>query len=402
MHKLKKIVSHNKIFKNIIQEFYLLIKELFYFIKRLIYSVYLFQKVDDKSIFVVSFYGAGYGDSAKAIIEALRSDASEYTIYWAVKGQEEARSLPDGIHPVKYGSIDFYKKMSLSKVWIDNSRKYEYPFKRKSQEYIQVWHGGLALKKIENDASDTLSNFYIRNAKRDSKITNLYLSNSNFQSDLIKESFWYNGKILEKGTPRVDQLFEKVKYKEAIKEKNNLNSYDYIVLYAPTFRNTFSLSNFIEDYDKIKTAFSQFGNVAFLVRYHPNDSRYMDMNLHEGIIDMSLYPDMNDLLVVSDALITDYSSVMFEFSYLRKPVYLLTKDYSNYVEERGFYFELDKLPFNHSNTESELIDKISQFNNEKYLENLETFYSTIGINETGDASESTADYIRNITMNGES
>src|SRR5690554_1809755 len=156
MHKLKKIVSHNKIFKKIIQEFYLLIKELFYFIKRLIYSVYLFQKVDDKSIFVVSFYGAGYGDSAKAIIEALRSDASEYTIYWAVKGQEEARSLPDGIHPVKYGSIDFYKKMSLSKVWIDNSRKYEYPFKRKSQEYIQVWHGGLALKKIENDASDTL------------------------------------------------------------------------------------------------------------------------------------------------------------------------------------------------------------------------------------------------------
>ena len=88
-----------------------------------------------------------------------------------------------------------------AKVWVDSNRKEGYIRKRKGQFYIQTWHGGVPLKKIEGDCEEYLGEVYIQRAKWDSAMTDLYLSNGGFCTDMYRRAFWYTGEILECGTP---------------------------------------------------------------------------------------------------------------------------------------------------------------------------------------------------------
>lgn len=346
--------------------------------------------VDQKKIVFSNFNGKGYGDNPKYIAEAFLRHG-EYNLFWL--SRTDAQKFPEGINPVKHGSIIALYHIATAKVWIDNNRKEPYIAKRKGQFYLQTWHGSIALKKIEKDAEDTVDEFYKTNARRDSKMIDLMISDSIFSDRLYGESFWYDGEVRRLGTPRFDPLFNKNDCL-MIKSELRIDPNQYVVLYAPTFRNNTDSSVYDINLKAVKEAFEvKMGkNVAVLARMHPHIP-IGHIQFDKSIVkDVTQYPDIYDLLKIADALITDYSSFIFEFSIAEpKPVFAYAKDRDSY--DRGFYFDLDKLPYLFARTNKELVEGIMNYDQRVYEERLKQFYNDIDLEADGKASDRVMNYI---------
>lgn len=255
-----------------------------------------------------------------------------------------------------------------------------------------TWHAGMGLKKAEKDVEQALDERYIKRSKYDSKICNLMISGSAFQTNLIKKSFWYNKEILNCGTPRNDVFFQDTwNIRADVCVSLNIQSSSIIVLYAPTFRRVFNPDIFNFNWDRIKNAIEKRFNkkAVLLVRLHPN-IRNMISDLefkfnNSDCINVSDYSDMQQLLIASDILITDYSSSMFDFTLTKRPCFLFTRDRNMF--DRGFYIPLSDLPFDLSENEDELEHQISHFDETLYLTKLDNFNKKIGSFEKGNASE---------------
>ena len=204
------------------------------------------------------------------------------------------------------------------------------------------------------------------------------ISNSKFYTDIIRSAFYYTGEILEKGIPRNDIYFDKNKYvqvKKRIMNEMAISPDSYIVLYAPTFRNDGLSSHFKINWAPILSSINQRTGrpaVVFL-RLHPNSLGIVNLEelVSNKVYNLCFYPDMQELLLISDLLITDYSSTMFEMGLQKKPCILYTPDLLSY--DRDFYFDIKSLPYPLSETEKELEENIVSFDNESYLKQLEEF-----------------------------
>src|SRR5699024_4647257 len=155
-------------------------------------------------------------------------------------------------------------------------------YKRTEQYYIQTWHGGLGLKKIEGDAPYGMNKRNISFAKRDSSMADLFISNSKHLSDIYKRAFWYEGEILESGFPKNDVLFkDKGKYREKVRKLYGLNETDKILLYAPTFRDGGRVDPYDIDFgflsNKLNNKLDQ--KWVFVAKLHPNidSSKFYDI-----------------------------------------------------------------------------------------------------------------------------
>ena len=359
-------------------------------IERIAYRLLWVFPIDKYKIVFSNFNGKGYGDSPKYIAEEfVKRDWQK--LYWL--STNSSIQLPLGIKPLRKGSLKAYYHIATAKIWVDNNRKDPYVVKRKGQFYLQTWHGSIPLKKIEQDAVDSLDEFYKSNAIRDSKMIDLMISDSAFSDQLYSHSFWYKGEVKRLGTPRFDPLF-KLTDVDSIKQTLGVLSDQYVVLYAPTFRNNADATVYDIDLLAVKQAFEKKTgkSVVVLVRMHPNiPSGYIhfDDNIAQ---DVTLYPDIYDLMKVSDALITDYSSTIFEFSIAEiKPAFSYAKDRDNY--DRGFYFCVDELPFLFARSNDELINGIEDFNWDEYKAALERFYAKIDLFADGRAAEHVVDYL---------
>ncbi len=354
-----------------------------------------FFRINKNKIVIVNYYGKGYGDNGKAIVDNLLQKNKGYDIVWLVNKEiYRTCKFPKDVRVVKYKTFKALYELATAKVWVDNCRKFFRPPKRKKQIYIQTWHGGIALKKVENDARNALSHRYITIANQDSKITDVFISNSKFCTSMYKKAFNFNGEILEYGTPRCDILFNGSKSSENLVD-NGISIEKKTLLYAPTFRNSKELKYYDVDFKRVlKTLKEKFNNDwQILIRLHPNISSEKINIECENVIDVTSYGDMYELMSISDVLLTDYSSTMFEFALTNKIVLLYANDLEEYKKERDFYFELDKLPFHLSKDNEDLINAIINFDIAKYQEDLKTFYKTLGSVENGLATEKVCQFI---------
>jgi CDP-glycerol glycerophosphotransferase len=367
-----------------------------YKIRIFLYYFFRIFPIQNNKIFIQNFNGKGYGDNPKYIVEEIIRRKLLVNIVFSVADKYNT-NFPNSVKTVRYGSIRSIYEEVTAKVWIDNCRKQLYVRKRKKQFYIQTWHGIPGTKKVEKDVEQQLSDYYVKQAKHDSTLINLFLSDSKFTSQLYRTSFWYIGEIFENGSPRNDILINtNLNIITKIQKYFMISPDERIVLYAPTFRNNFDINVYKIDFEHILNDLQKKTNEhwIFLLRLHPNITEKSNIySYNESILNASDYDDMQELLLASDILITDYSSSMYDFSLMYKPAFLYIKDYEEYLKERGFYFDLVSLPFPCALDNNELLKNILYFDNESYMNSLEVFFQKIGIVKDGNASKKIVDRI---------
>lgn len=375
-----------------------------------------FLPINKKRIMCVCWGGKKYNCNPKAITDALlrRQDAQGIQIVYAFNEPEQfADILPEGVQSVEIGSLQYYYLLATSHLIIANTRfvGLMWPFaKKSSQIYIQTQHGGHGIKKVELDVRDALTEEYITNAIEDTKRTDLMLSDSKYWTRVYRTAYQYGGEVLESGLPRNDVFFAGDEEKRALKQR----ALDYIVnhnsisnpqelseakflIYTPTFRNNQRRDVYGFDVDKVVRALEErFGGVWYiLVSSHPNMVEYYrevyDFS-NPRLLDVGTYPELQELLVVSDALITDYSSAEMDFSLTKRPVFQLIRDREDY--DRGTYLDPRSLPFPYAENDDALVNNILTFDEEKYHSDLNDFNTNvIGLNETGHAADNVAEWI---------
>lgn len=367
-----------------------LLKRIFFFSWK---SLCLCFPINKKAIFLSNFRGRGWGCNPKQIAIALHElDPSLKYYWWSNKGCK--KSTPVWVEEIS----SFWRLIfvcATSKIWIHNVRFEQFTNKRKNQYYVQTWHGHIALKKIEKDAEDKLSDYYLSLAKQDSKAADLFLSSSEWVSSLYRSSFWWKGETFLCGSPRLDPFFAEQRPTK-IHDELMFDSDVKFALYCPTFRESdingseTKVSYLIGlDVQRMLEALKKrFGlKIVMLIRFHPNVSNAdLQFQFSDEIINVTSYPDMYELMLECDYMINDYSTTMFEFGYFKRPVFLYANDIEDYVKERGLYFSMNELPFSFASNIDELEQNILKFDSKEYEIKFDSFMRELGVVESGHAA----------------
>lgn len=351
--------------------------------------------VKKQKVIFSNFNGNGFGDNPRYIAEEIIRQNLPYELYWVCKNKDS--QFPSGIKTVRPDSLAFVYHMSTAKFWIDNTRKLYYLKKKKEQVYIMTWHAGPHLKKVEKDAGNSLSADYIQWAKKDSRHTDLILSNCKWYTDRFKNSFWYDGAILEKGIPKNDLYFrDTAPVRKLVRDYYHLPEDTKLVLYVPTWRENRLLNVYHLDFkgclDALARRFG--GNWVMLVRLHPNvNPDDFDIRYNERVLNASRYDNVQELLAGGDAVITDYSSCGFDYIQLGRPSFLYAEDYEEMKRTKDFYFQLEELPTPLAFDNETMIQNILNFSQEKYEAERKPFMEKLGFFDDGHASEAVVDYM---------
>ena len=362
--------------------------------------LFLIFKIDNKKIIIINFFGKWYWDNGKYICNELIK--YDYNIYWATTEWYKS-SLPKEVNYVKISSIKYLYHLATSKIWINNSRFWCGVRKRKKQFYIQTWHGCFALKKVESAIEEKLPRYYVLGAKNDSKMADLFISNSVFCTTFYKNYFWYNGDILEYWCPRNDIIINNCN--DVIKKVKKyfwISNSEKICLYAPTFRVNNSLDAYNINYSLLINELENkfWGAWKLMVRLHPNISHLNNLSkFNKNIINATNYLDMQELLVAADFLITDYSSCIFDYALSKKPAMIYASDIEEYKKDRDFEIRLEETPFPIATNNEELKEVINTYNTDKYINRLKKFYDDMWLNETGKSCKKIVEIINKVVKN---
>ncbi|MBR4400681.1 MAG: CDP-glycerol glycerophosphotransferase family protein [Synergistes sp.] len=364
-----------------------------------------------------SFTGM-YNDNPRHISEKLHEIAPDIGIYWAIS-DDCRETLPDYIRRVRWGSAAADRLRFSCEAVIDNYLGVSVPcgaglfrlarplVKRSGQLTISTWHG-TPLKKIGLDDIGSNSKFY----KERQLCSDFIIAGCRHTADILAGASQRTPyPIYLTGTPRNDILVNAVRSDiEGLKNKLGLPSGKKTVLFAPTFRDDAELSGAAQMRElDIKSLLALFakrfgGDWVFVFRTHnlAADAAGIGKCGSCGVIDGNSHEDMADYLACADALITDYSSAMFDFALTGRPCFLFAPDREHYEnQERGFYFDYDSLPFPHAGTNAGLLDKISSFDAQEYARGIKEFMRMTGNVEDGRASERIARCIERFLRTGE-
>ena len=366
--------------------------------------LYSFPIQKGKVVFL-NFNGRGFGDNPKYIAEEILRQKLPWRMIWLTR---DNFCVPPYMKSVRIGGFAAYYELATSQFIISNCKNnipsYYISKKKEKQYYLQTWHGDFALKYIEKEIENTLSPDYLTASKIDSMATNAILSGNPYFSTILKESFWLPAKceILEYGVPRNDVYFRGEGLKNQIKRQYGFSDNDRILLYAPTFRDDYTFDCDI-DFERLRESLSQLSDASWriIIRLHPNISSFASkFCFNEDIIDGSAYSDQQELCLISDCLITDYSSIMGDFLLMRKPVFLYATDleeYSNNLTGRGLRELYYHLPFSFSRNQSELESHISDFDGREYSKRINTFMQEYYCSfDDGHASERVVNHLKSV------
>lgn len=367
----------------------------------------------EKTILFESSSGRNYAGNPRYIYEEMVNQGldSEFKCVWSLTNTNI--ELPGNAIKVKRSFFKYLYYTLRSGTWIFDSRHLYYLRKNKKTRYIQTWHG-TPFKKLGLDmdvmdmSGDKDVEKYREEFKRNAQKWQYLISQNKHSTEIFKKAFDFKGEMLEIGYPRNDILFIKNNPEdiEKIKAKLNIPKNKKIILYAPTWRdNQFTKAGEYKfatemDFDlmceNLKDEYVMIVKFHYLVKEDIDWSKYNDF-----IIECDAQWDIQELYLISDLLITDYSSVMFDYAILKRPMIFFTYDLDNYTKNiRSFYFDIFKeAPGPKFETNEELIDYIKNFNidsykkefGEKYIEFNEKFNQF----DDGTASLKIVDLIKN-------
>ncbi len=358
------------------------------------YPKYCTQKLDDKCIVFESMWGSKYSCNPQHLYEYIDKNYPEYKCVWSLK---DAR-MPikgNGIR-VRRGSQEYFKYLAAAKYLVNNVNFEDAYIKRDGQIEIQTMHG-TPLKTLGLDVPGDFPNessrkLYIEKNHR----WDYLLVQGKFMKDKAYDCFNYNKEILDCGYPRTDVLFNTNKNKlDEIKKNLGLPLDKKIILYTPTWRKK-GFFDMQLDLDKMKERLGD--EYVILVRLHHfcGQSEYFTAD-NKFVFNLRSYRTVEDLYLISDMLITDYSSVMFDYALLDKPMLFFTFDLEDYRDNlRGMYVDIEEeapgpLVFN---TE-EVINAILNIDEEmkKYGEKISAFKNKYLTYENGNSCQTIIDTV---------
>lgn len=361
---------------------------------KICWNLFICFPLDKKKVVFSNFNGGGFGDSPGFIAREFLNRKPAWKLFWVSASDY---NLPVGILPVRPNTIAFAWHMATAGTWVDNTRKLYYFKKRPGQFYVQTWHGGIGLKKIEKDCENILSKEYVNYAKIDSQYVDVMLSSCKWRSDTYRRAFWYDGPILEKGLPRNDIYFENLTpYHQKVREHFGLPAHTRLVLYAPTYRDSRKTDMYNMDYEQLLSAMHKRfgGDWAVLVRMHPNVScKDYPLTYTHRILNASPYENMQELLATADFIISDYSGCIFDFLMQKKPGFLYAEDYAEMKRTKDYYFDLQSLPYPLAFSNEELISFVENFDQGSFDKACAEFLHAFEFYDDGHASEAVVDLI---------
>ncbi len=350
-----------------------------------------------RKVVFISFSGRQYSDSPRRISEELGRTHPDILQVWAFEEPERFDFLRQkGIKTVKYKSMEFLYHVMTAKVYVDNAEFWSALKFRPGQMVLQTWHGGGAYKRVGSDRIDVNRREQLHAVEKMNKIT-LFLSSSKaFTEYVIRGAYRYHGQVLECGLPRNDDLMRPDPHTaREVRQVLGIPEQAKICLYAPTFRNSHTLDLYDVDFAGLKAALeARFGGEwVILLRMHYYVAHKAMESGAPYLMNATDYPDMQELLLSSDVLLTDYSSCMWDFSLLHRPCFLYARDICEYRGERDFYTPIEEWPFPLAETNEQLQHAIAVFDEGQYLEHVRKHHLDLGSTESGTAAKQCADRI---------
>jgi len=285
------------------------------------------------AVFFESFYGQNASCNPRAIDAALARLSPGTIRYWSVVDASVA--VPDGAVAIIEGSTEWWLARGEARLLVVNDWLRKRWKKRAHQTVLQTWHGTM-LKKIANDRPRQGLRARIASVL-ESRRWDVLLAQNEHSTRILRRSYGYRGPVWEVGYPRDDVLA--LPDGAAIRARLGISAETTIVLYAPTWRD--DRLDHIDHLDVAAFTDALGPGHVTLIRGHSRTLRPGRDVRASNVIDVTGYPDVADLFLIADALITDYSSVMFDFSVTGKPIFFYTPDLAHYGEQlRGFYFDL--------------------------------------------------------------
>jgi CDP-glycerol glycerophosphotransferase len=319
-----------------------------------------------------SFGGRQVSDSPYAIYRLFVQLYPGFNFVWSIDKSQKKFCRENQIPFVVRRTAKWVRTLEKASFWISNARFPAWVRKPNYVTYIQTWHG-TPLKKLGLDIENvsmpgTTTAKYHANFVREANRWDALVSPNDYSTRIFRSAFGFNNQILKVGYPRNDELINSTPEDVvALKQRLGIPLDKKVVLYAPTYRDnqfaekgkyTFELPFSLDDFRE------KFGQDAVLVlRMHYLISNALDISGYEGVVfDLSNHPDISELYLISDMLITDYSSVFFDFAYLKRPILFYPYDYHMYKDElRGFYLDYEKdLPGEIAHNETQLLDMIGE------------------------------------------
>ena len=358
-------------------------------------ALQLFRLLPLKSrVNFISFSGRQYSDSPRRISDALLEMRPDIEQVWAFNEPEAFAFLKEkGIRVVKYKSFEYLYYVMTSRVYVDNAEFWSILKFRPEQMVLETWHGGGAYKRVGGHRIDVNAREQQHAVEKMNKITLFLSSSSAFTEYVIRGAYQYRGEVLECGLPRNDDLLSPdpataMRVHEAL----NIPAGAKVLLYAPTFRNSHTLDLYDVDFARLKKALEKRfgGEWVILLRMHYYVADKAMATKAEYLRNATDYPDMQDLLIASNALLTDYSSCMWDFSLMHRPCFLYARDIAAYQGERDFYTPIREWPFPLASDNDELEQVVAEFDEDAYRAAVDTHHADLGSTESGTAAKQCA------------
>lgn len=390
-------------------------RHIFYYIKSIIKFLLLqffgLFPIKNNKIVATTMKGRKYGDNPQFIVEYIKKEFPQVDVVW-LTAKEYEYSVPTWIRSVPYTfNLKMLYEMSTAKVWIDSHRLKSFVRKKKGQFFLETWHGGLGMKKIEMDTEAVRkSQEQMSELKNTCKLADVFISNSDHLSNIYRKAFGYQGPIWKCGYPKNDILLQhQSQIAQDTRKDLNINHNTQIVLYAPTYRDGFAWRNekdfsvFDINYEEVKKAVKERfgGNWTILVKWHPTMIPYIQRNhIHfDNVMDVTEYNNMQGLICAANIIISDYSSCIFDAALREIPCFIYAKDFEEYKRTQGTYFKMEELPFPYAKNNEDLLSIILHYNHDTFLKKWDEFKTQTGLVETGHATKDIAEMIIKI-LNG--
>lgn len=370
-------------------------------------------KVRKDTILFESNLGRNYTGNPRYIYEEMVKQGldQQYHCYFILENPQI--TLPGAGKTIKRSRLRYFYLLATAGIWVCDSRLPRYVIKRPETAYIQTWHG-TPLKKLALDmeevsmAGETTIESYKKNFYENAQTWDYLISQNAFSTAIFRRAFAFKKQILEIGYPRNDILIREnnPEKKAELKKKFHLPEDKKVILYAPTWRDN-------EFYGKGKYKFGPqmaFGKMqkelgkeyCMIVKYHYLVMDNINWEAYQDFIyACDLHYDIAELYLVADLLITDYSSVMFDYSLLKRPIFFYVYDLENYQNNiRGFYFDLvQEAPGPISLKTEDLIDDIQHYDPQKYEQKYDAFIQKYNSCDQGTAAKQVVELICDLTQN---